>query len=198
MNSAITDLSQATKKYNIIYSDPPWSFKTYSDKGKGRSAEQHYNCMDVQDIKNLPVQNIAADDCIMFMWATYPCLPEALELIKAWGFVYSTVAFTWVKKNKKARGYFWGMGYWTRSNSEICILATKGNVKRISASVHQIVDTPIEGHSKKPDIVRNKIIELVGDLPRIELFAREMIEGWDCFGNQLPATMQRTLPGVTT
>ena len=195
MNSAITDLSQATKKYNIIYSDPPWQYKTWSGKGTGRSAEQHYNCMDVQDIKNLPVQNIAADDCIMFMWATYPCLPEALELIKAWGFAYKTVAFTWVKKNKKTRGYFWGMGYWTRSNSEICIIATKGNIKRISASVHQIIDTPIEGHSKKPDIVRNKIIELVGDLPRIELFAREMIEGWDCFGNQLPSTMQRVLPG---
>ena len=173
------------KKYNIIYADPAWSFKTYSDKGKDRSPDNHYSVMSLQDIKQLPIKNIANDDCILFLWVTFPLLKEGFEVIDAWGFTYKTVAFNWVKKNKIKDSWFWGLGYWTRSNSELCLLATRGNIKRKSASVHQIIDTPIEKHSKKPDIVKDKIIELVGEIPRIELFARETADGWDSWGNEV-------------
>ena len=108
------------KKYNIIYADPAWHFKTYSDKGIGRSALQHYNCLNVDDIYNLPVRSISDDDCILFIWVIDSMLPEALETIKRWGFKYKTVAFTWVKQNKKSDGYFTGMGYYTRCNPEQC------------------------------------------------------------------------------
>lgn len=171
------------KKYNIIYADPPWSFKTYSKKGKEKkSADNHYNCMSIQDIYNLPVGAIAAENCVLFLWVTMPMLQDGLETIKRWGFTYKTCAFNWVKKNKKSDSFFWGLGYWTRSNSEICLLATKGNPKRISKSVHQVCDARIMQHSKKPDEIRNRIVQLMGDIPRIELFAREKAEGWDVMG----------------
>ena len=173
------------KKYNIIYADPPWNFKNFSKKGEVKNPNQHYSCMKIQDIYDLPIQDIADDNCILFIWVTYPLLQEGLQTIKEWGFNYKTCAFSWVKKNKKADTYFWGLGYWTRANNEICLLATKGKPKRISKSVHQIVATPLERHSKKPDVVRDRIIELCGDLPRIELFARERKDGWDCWGNEI-------------
>ena len=173
------------KKYNIIYADPAWHFQTYSRKGEKRSATQHYACMNIDDIYHLPVQDIAEDDCILFIWVTYPLLKEGLKTIEEWGFTYKTCAFSWVKKNKKADTFFWGLGYWTRANNEICLLATKGKPKRVSKRVHQIVATPIEKHSKKPSIVRDKIVELCGDLPRIELFAREKTKGWDVWGNEV-------------
>lgn len=174
------------KKYNIIYADPPWTFKTYSEKGKEKkSAENHYDCMKIEDIYNLPIQNIADDDCVLLLWVTYPLLKEGLQTIEEWGFTYKTCGFSWIKKNKKADSFFWGLGYWTRSNNEICLLATKGKPKRVSKSVHQIVYKPIERHSKKPDIIRDKIVELCGDLPRIELFARDKTPGWDVWGNEV-------------
>lgn len=119
-----------------------------------------------------------------------PKLNECFDVIKAWGFEYKTVAFTWVKRNKKSPSWFWGMGRWTRANGELCLMATKGKPKRISASVSQIIDTPIEAHSKKPDIVRTKIVELLGDLPRLELFAREKKEGWDVWGNEIENSIE--------
>lgn len=176
---------KTNKKYNIIYADPPWSFEHYSDKGKGKSPDNYYKCQSLQDIKNLPISEIADDNCILFMWVTYPFLEKGLDVIKAWGFQYKTVGFTWVKRNKKADSWFWGMGYWTRSNAEICIIATQGTITRQSSSVHQIIDTPIEEHSKKPDVTRERIVELCGDLPRIELFARQKNEGWDVWGNEV-------------
>ena len=120
-----------------------------------------------------------------------PKLNECFDLIKSWGFIYKTCAFTWVEKNKKADSWFWGMGGWTRANPELCLLATKGTIKRQSASVHSIIEERIARHSKKPAIVRDKIIELVGDLPRIELFARERAAGWDAWGNELNTTKER-------
>ena len=145
--------------------------------------------MNLTDICNLPVSDIAHTDAVLFMWVTYPNLQEGLEVIKAWGFEYKTVAFTWVKRNKIAPSWFVGLGHWTRANAEICLLATRGKPKRISKSVRQIVDTPIERHSKKPDEVRNRIIELMGDVPRIELFAREQVQGWDVFGNEVDSSI---------
>jgi N6-adenosine-specific RNA methylase IME4 len=173
------------KKYNIIYCDPAWYFKAYSDKGNKRSAVQHYNCMSINDIYDLPVNTICSNDCILFIWVIDPMLPEAMEVIKRWGFKYKTVAFTWVKENKKSKGYFTGLGYWTRANPEMCLLATKGKPKRLSKAVKQLIISKRQEHSKKPDEIRNRIIQLCGDLPKIELFARQRVKGWDCWGNQV-------------
>ncbi len=173
------------KKYNVILADPPWSFRAWSNKGMGRSAEQHYPTMRLEDIKALPVSDLAAEDCVLFLWATFPMLKEALEVAEAWGFVYKTVAFTWVKENRKSPGLFWGLGYWTRANAEVCLLATRGSPKRQSAAVHQVILSPVERHSKKPDEVRERIVTLMGDVPRVELFARQQTPGWDVWGNEV-------------
>jgi len=172
-------------KYQVIYADPAWTYKVWSKKGAGRTAASHYDVMQIEDIKALPVAELADKNCALFMWATYPNLKEAFEVIESWGFTYKTVAFTWVKKNKVSDSWFWGMGYWTRANAEICLLATKGKPKSVSRSVHQVVDARIERHSKKPDEVRNRIIKLMGDVPRIELFARQRFEGWSVWGNEV-------------
>lgn len=172
------------KKYQIIYADPPWS---YVDKAKagGRGACCHYDVMNKDDIEKLPIKEISDNDCILFLWVTMPKLNEVFDLINAWGFTYKTVGFTWVKKNKKSDSWFWGMGRWTRANAELCLIATKGKPKRLKANIHSIIDTPIEEHSKKPNIVKDKIIQLCGDLPRIELFARQKTPGWDVWGNEV-------------
>jgi N6-adenosine-specific RNA methylase IME4 len=174
------------KKYNIIYADPPWTYKVWSGKGKEKkSAENHYDCMTDKDIKNLPIKNISDENSILFLWVTYPLLEVGLLTIKEWGFNYKTCAFSWIKKNKKSNSLFWGLGHWTRANNEICLLATKGKPKRVSKGVHQVVYEPIREHSRKPDCVRDRIAELCGDLPRIELFARQKVDGWDYWGNEL-------------
>jgi len=171
------------KKYNIIYADPPWNFKTWSKKGRAKSPK--YDLMNIKNIKNLPVKSICEKDCILFIWVIYPMVEDGLDTIKAWGFNYKTCGFSWIKKNKKADSLFWGMGYYTRSNNEICLLATKGKPKRISSKVHQVVIEKIREHSRKPDTVRNRIVKLCGDLSRIELFARQKTPGWDCWGNEV-------------
>ena len=170
------------EKYNIIYADPPWS---YHGTPPQRAKVPHYKVMDMDDICSLPVIDIAADDCILFMWATYPKIDQGLRVIKEWGFEYKTCGFTWIKKNKKADSFFWGMGMWTRSNAEVCLIGTRGKPKRHSASVHQVVYERIREHSRKPDCVRDKIVELCGDLPRIELFARQKTSGWDVWGDEV-------------
>ena len=138
------------------------------------------------EIQNLPVRKIAADNSMLFLWVTAPCLIEGIELITAWGFTYKTVAFTWVKQNKKNDKIFTGMGYYTRSNAEYCLLATRGKVlERKSRSVSSAVISHIERHSQKPTEVRERIVWLLGDIPRIELFARQQTDGWDCWGNEL-------------
>lgn len=180
------DIYNTDKKYNIIYADPPWTFKTYSEKGKEhKSAENHYPCMNKEDIQKLPITNISSSDCILLLWVTFPCLQEGLELIKAWGFTYKTCGFTWVKRNKKSDSWFWGLGYWTRANAELCLIATKGKPKRASKSVHQVCDARVMEHSRKPAEIRERIVQLCGDLPRIELFARQHAEGWDCWGDEI-------------
>ena len=118
----------------------------------------------------------------------FPQLPEALRLIRAWGFTYKSVAFVWLKKNKKADSWFYGLGFWTRANAEVCLLATKGHPKRQAADIHQFIISPIEAHSKKPDETRDKIVALMGDRPRVELFARQTPPGWDVWGNEVEPT----------
>ena len=134
---------------------------------------------------------------MLFLWATFPKLPEALRVISAWGFNFKTVAFVWLKVNKKSLSFFTGMGNWTRANAEICLLATKGKPKRKSKSVHQLIVSRIERHSKKPDIARDKIIQLMGDLPRVELFARQTCSGWDVWGNEVESTDPNLLDNRT-
>ncbi|KKL93358.1 hypothetical protein LCGC14_1875440, partial [marine sediment metagenome] len=127
---------------------------------------------------------------ILFIWTTSPKLNEVFSVIDAWGFEYKTKGFCWIKKNKKANTLFWGMGRWTRANSEDCLIATKGKPLRKSASIHQIIEAPIREHSRKPDETRDRIVELVGDLPRIELFAREKTPGWDVWGNEVESDIE--------
>ena len=171
-------------KYNVIYADPPWSFKTYSDKGKDRSPEKHYSVMTFKDICNMPVGNIARDNSVLLMWAIDPLLDKAFEVIKAWGFTYKTVAFTWAKLNKTKPSFFTGLGYWTRGNPEMCLLATKGRPKRKSKSINQLIISQRQKHSQKP-LIHKDIEELV-DGPYIELFARAKPRpGWDYWGNEV-------------
>jgi len=170
------------KKYQIIYADPPWN---YADQGCQGTMANHYKGMNLQDICDLPVKDISDKNCVLFLWTTYPMLQEALKVIKAWGFEYKSIAFQWIKINKRGIGKFYGLGRWTRGNTEPCLIATKGKPKRISASVFQIIEQPLREHSRKPDEARQKIIQLVGELPRIELFARQKTEGWDVWGNEV-------------
>ena len=175
------------KKYNIIYADPPWTFKNYHDKKSSSNASHHYSCMSLQEIKSLSINNLTDDNCVLFMWCTDPLLDSQLEVINAWGFTFKTVGFYWIKENKnKINSIYWkGTGYWTRANPEICILATKGKPKRISGNVEKLTFATRDVHSKKPNIIRDKIVQLCGDLPRIELFARQRHEGWDVWGNEV-------------
>lgn len=187
------------KKYKIIYADPAWKFENYSDKWhknrkESRWVENVYSCMTFEDMCKLPVKNISYKDSICLMWVTFPKLKEGIALLEIWGFEYKTNVFTWIKKNKKSDSLFWGMGYYTRANAEICILGTKGKVlPRLSHKVHSVIISKIREHSRKPEEARNKIVELFGDLPRIELFARTRTEGWDAWGNEVPKECQKLL-----
>ena len=191
------DIFNTDKKYKIVYADPPWS---YADSGCNGACEKHYSTMGANDIAALPVKNISADDAVLFLWATYPKIEEALQLIKAWGFKYKSIAFQWVKLNRSIqinnlqittiqeifkKSCFFGLGRWTRGNSECCLIAVKGKPHRISASVGQLIFAPLTRHSAKPPETRDKIVELMGGGARIELFARGTAEGWDCWGNEI-------------
>lgn len=181
------DIFNTDRKYSVIYADPPWE---YRQKGSRGTAKQHYSTMTTKDICELPVREIATDDCICFMWATFPIIDQALKVMEAWGFEYKTAAFVWVKKNKKSNSNFWGMGAWTRANAEVCLIGISKNTKASecvkSHAVHQIIEAAVEQHSKKPDETRERIIKLLGDVPRIELFARQSVNGWDCWGDEAP------------
>lgn len=179
------NIFETDKKYNIIYADPPWQYK---DKMKGHSfsLEHEYKTMPLEWIKNLDVQKISDKDCILFLWAVSPQLPKALDTMKAWGFKYKTVAFCWSKTTKTGK-YVSNLGKWTMGNVELCLLGVKGspNKFRINKAVKQLVIAERTQHSKKPDEVRKRIVQGFGDIPRIELFARQYAEGWDCWGDEV-------------
>jgi len=180
--------------YRIIYADPPWTFATYSRKGKGRSAEAHYDCMSMEDIKALPVAQWAADDCVLFLWTTDPLLEKAFEIIRAWGFTYKTVGFYWAKLNKQTpashnRDFFTGLGFWTRANPELCLLATRGKPHRRRADVRKLIVSPRREHSRKPDEAYERI-EALCEGPYLEMFARFPRPGWDHWGSNAD------LPGI--
>lgn len=203
------------KRYNVIYADPPWTYTDKAAAGK-RGAEFKYPCMTLDDIKALPVPEIAAADAVLFLWVTWPLLVEGIETLQVWGFKYKTVGFVWIKLVRRVerminslvnvvrfatgsneaienfvrefieRILFMGMGNWTRSNSEVCLMGIRGKPKRISAGVRQVIMSPIQEHSRKPDETRDRIVQLMGDVPRIELFARQTAPGWDAWGNEVP------------
>jgi len=175
-------------KYATILADPPWPFKTYvGDKVPARSKKQPYETMAFKDIANLPIQDIAADDCALFCWVTWPTIHDALHTVQKWGFTYKTAGFVWVKTTKiDPHKPSMGLGYWTRSNSEPCLLFTRGNPKRreTGKSVLQPIIEPRRVHSQKPAEARRRIMQLV-EGPYVELFARESSPGWDqAFSNQ--------------
>jgi len=172
-------------KYQIIYADPPYRYNDRMNMegvhGKIQGAGSFYKTMTVEEIKTLPIKNICSDNCYLFLWVTMPMLQEGLSIIKAWGFKYKTCGFTWLKTTQKSKIHFGG-GHYTRGNAELCLLGKKGKGKVINHSVSQIVESPVRAHSQKPAIVREKIVQLIGDVPRIELFARQKVEGWNSIG----------------
>jgi N6-adenosine-specific RNA methylase IME4 len=188
----------ALEKPTVLLADPPWS---YQDKSLNRGgAERHYDTLDQRALCDLPVAEIAADNSILFLWTTFPMLPEALQVVDAWGFKYKTAAFTWVKRNKLAPSWFWGMGRWTRSNAEVCLLATRGAPSRAEhgKGVHSIIDAPVMKHSAKPQETKERIVTLTGDVTRLELFAREVTPGWHAVGNEVNngADIRDVLPAI--
>ena len=181
------------KKYSIIYSDPPWSYyndsnaKTNCTTVKGMRRPP-YPVMSSSEIMQLPVQNISDENCILFIWTTDYHLDKCLEVIKRWGFKYKTIGFAWAKKNKQGKPVCFMGAYTMKSGIELCLLATKGKdahklVK--SHNVRALVESTREKHSKKPEEIKNRIVELVGNIPRIELFARKKTEGWDVWGDEI-------------
>ncbi len=176
------------QRYPVILADPPWQWsKTpLQNRGRARAVEKEYPTMTDSALKALPVAEIAASRAVLFLWATSPKLPLGLEVMKAWGFEFKTVAFVWIKRNRIASSWFTGMGFYTRQNAEFCLLGTRGSpsLERKDRSVHQIVDAPIDIHSKKPMEVHQRIDQLF-DGPKVELFARRSAPGWEVWGNEL-------------
>lgn len=180
------------KKFQVVYADPAWR---YGNGGTRAAAVKHYPTMTLEQVKALPVGKLAADDATLFLWVTAPLMEGAFEVIRAWGFTYKTVAFTWAKRNKKANTPFFGMGNWTRANCEFCLLATRGKPKRVCAKVQQFGWHRIMKHSEKPAMFRDRIVQLMGNVPRVEMFARHEIPGWDRFVcNAVAPTVETPAP----
>lgn len=184
------DIYNTNKKYNIIYADPPWK-PTESGTGIRGTAglkDRYKGVMTIEEICTLPVYKISAETSILFLWVTYPRLLEGLRTIEAWGFKYYGLGFDWIKLTKSKKT-FWGMGYYTRQNSEICLIGVKKDktkrIKPCARNILSVIQSEKREHSRKPDEVREKIVQICGDIPRIELFARQDFEGWDCWGNEV-------------
>lgn len=172
--------------FATILADPPWSFQTYTEEGKDRSPEQHYACMTLADIKALPVADVAAKDAVLLLWVTDPLLDKAFDVIRAWGFTYKTVGFCWIKTGRGLKPIS-GMGYWTRANQELCLLATRGRPKRIGRDVERVLHARRGRHSEKPQAIYGLVERLVPG-PYLELFARYARPGWRQWGNQVGKT----------
>ena len=175
------------EKYSIIYADPPWKYNSRANqKTRFRGgACGHYNLMSMDEIKALPIPDLADDNCVLFLWCTFPYLDEQIQLFEHWGFEYKTLGFSWIKTNPKNGKPFFGVGYYAKSNAEVCLMGIKGRMKPASNSVSSVVIAPRREHSKKPDEIRDRIVTLFGDIPRIELFARQKTDGWDVWGNEV-------------
>jgi len=168
-------------RFGVIYADPPWRWEARSAKGEGRAPP--YSRMTLDDIKALPIAERAAPDCVLFLWCLDAMLPQALEVIKAWGFTYKTVGFTWAKTTAAGKPHF-GLGFWTRCGTEQCLLATRGQPHRRDAGVPQLIMAPRTGHSRKPTDAHKRIERLVPG-PYLELFARKRRRGWTVWGDEV-------------
>lgn len=184
-------------KYKVILADPPWQFRVWNrDTGLGRSAESHYPTMSMDNLKKLDVNALADKDSALFLWVTWPTLIEGMALGESWGFKYKTCGFLWSKWNKKSNTDFFGMGYYTRANTEPCLLFTKGKgLKRKAKNVRQLLVSRIREHSRKPDQIYGRIEDLF-DGPYLELFARQRWPGWDCWGNEITTPKQYLIDAV--
>lgn len=185
---SLADLPQ--RHFKCILADPPWDFKTWTNAPNARGPQNHYGTMEMPDIASLPVGDLAADDCVLFMWTCWPVLQAAFPVIEAWGFTYKTCAFSWTKADARQIDMFRddadvqvGLGYWTRANTEPCLLATRGKPKRNAMDVRQAIISPRRQHSRKPDCVHERIERLV-DGPYLELFARQKRPNWTAWGNE--------------
>lgn len=184
------------KKYNVIYADPPWDYSdVHTWRKMGGGVRGKYKTLSIEEIKNLPIKEMCLDDCLLFIWVTFPNLKEGLEVIEFWGFKYITIGFNWVKLNKDNGKPFFGIGYYTKSNAEVCLIGSKGkpsNIKK-SDNISSIIISKKREHSRKPDEARRRIELLCKDVPKIELFARQRFEGWDVWGDQAPKEVQEVL-----
>lgn len=183
------------KKYQIIYADPPWDFPSnYGKVGKsklsGFGAALRYNLLTDNELLQLPVPNLADKNCALFLWVVNSKLDTGIDVLKGWGFTYKTVVFNWIKVAKNSGIPNCRLGYWTLGGSELCLLGIKGSMKPIKHNIRQVILHHRIGHSVKPDVFRSAIGELFGDLPRIELFARRKVEGWDCWGNEVESDIE--------
>ena len=183
------------KKYNIIYADPPWHYgsKSAINNSSGKTIKPlnaHYNTMTLNQLKELPIKKITKEDTACFMWVTDSHIDEALEILKSWGFKYKTIAFNWVKTTSKGN-YCKNVAPWTMKSSEICLLGIKGKMTKYKQvnNIESLVIAERTKHSRKPKEIRNRIELLFGNLPRIELFAREKTEGWDVWGNEVESSV---------
>lgn len=171
--------------HDVIYADPPWPFENYSTKGESRNPNRHYKTMSIEQIKALKVGHLAAENCALFVWVVDPHLDSAIDTIRAWGFRYVTVAFTWAKRSPLDTEWHLGTGYYTRANPEMCLLATNGRVGRpADKSVRQLIVEPVREHSRKPERVYGDIERMYPDRRYLELFARKAHPGWTAWGNQ--------------
>jgi N6-adenosine-specific RNA methylase IME4 len=179
-------LAAAGKRFSVIYADPPWPWETFGPLGRIRScADHHYGLSTLDDIKKLPVASLAANDAALIIWGTWPRLPNVLEVIAAWGFSYKTSAFVWVKQTPSSESLHTGMSYYSRSNTEFALLATKGSPCRLAADVREVVLAPVGEHSEKPEEVRRRIERLFPG-PYLEFYARRLAPGWTSWGNEIP------------
>lgn len=183
------------KKYQIILADPPWHFNSKElqkyDGKRFTSIDKHYPTQHKDWIKKLSINSISDTNCALFLWTTDAHIKEAIETIEAWGFKYITIAFVWEKRTSTGK-LVANLGAWTMKNYEICLLGTKGSMlqyKKVN-NIYQKVEAERTKHSKKPEEVRKRIEKLFGDLPRIELFAREKTEGWDVWGNEVESDIE--------
>ena len=168
-------------RYEIILADPPWLYSNEQNKDPSRGGVV-YPKLTLAELTALPVSLIAAPDCLLFLWVPFPKLPEGLTVLEAWGFRYITTPFVWVKTNLNGNGIYSGMGYWTNGNVELILMGKRGKPKRAARNVKQVITAPVSRHSAKPPEARERIVHLVGDRPRIELFARDCAEGWTATG----------------
>ena len=182
-------LALPDKKYGVILADPEWRFETWSrETGLQRAPDNHYSTSELNEIKSRDVASIAADDCVLFLWATAPMMLQALEAMQAWGFTYVS-QMVWVKDR-------WGMGFWSRNKHEILLVGTRGSVPAPAPGIQwsSVIEAPRGAHSEKPDIIYDIIERYFPNLPKIELNARRGRTGWDSWGLEAPELADTNAP----